>query len=221
MERGSIRTLRLARALLSLIMKVQPDDVVAMVIDDTIILRHSKKTPGYNTIRFDHAQKTNPQKYMLSQNWVTLGGSGRRVADSFSSGTHYRQSQQAEDRAGAGACAGTNLFASGASVVRFLVDACSAGTAIALQGNSGDRSSPNRHGIVFPAGGAESSWSGATTNLWKTAYAEGHHRLANGGADLEPLWQGAKDLAAFGDGASLLPQGKKGLRGVMRILRSG
>lgn len=81
LERGSVRTLRLARALFELVNKVLPSETLNLVIDDTLVPRHSNTAPG-SIIRHDHARKTNRPQYLLAQCWVTLGvsvlGSGGR-----------------------------------------------------------------------------------------------------------------------------------------------
>jgi DDE superfamily endonuclease len=71
-ERARIRTVELARALLSLLLKLLPGDILTLVIDDTLIPRSSKDAPGC-TIRHDHSRKTNRPEFLLSQCWVTLG----------------------------------------------------------------------------------------------------------------------------------------------------
>lgn len=71
-ERGSVRTLPLARALLGLVMRVLPGDVLTLVIDDTLVPRQSEAAPGC-AIRHDHSRKANRPQFLLSQCWVTLG----------------------------------------------------------------------------------------------------------------------------------------------------
>jgi len=79
-ERGSIRTLALAQATLLLAIKIQTDveepkgftKTVTLVIDDFIIMRQSEKAPA-SIIHYDHANRKNRPKYVLSQNWVVLG----------------------------------------------------------------------------------------------------------------------------------------------------
>lgn len=81
LERGSVRTLHLAQALFELINKTLPLEILNLVIDDTLIPRHSETAPG-SIIRHDHARKTNRPQYLQAQCWVTLGvsvqGSGGR-----------------------------------------------------------------------------------------------------------------------------------------------
>jgi hypothetical protein len=72
LERGHVRTLRLARSLFELVCNVLPMDIINLVIDDTLIPRQSVKAPGC-AIRHDHAKKNNRPQYLLSQCWVTLG----------------------------------------------------------------------------------------------------------------------------------------------------
>ena len=45
-ERGSVRTLRLARARFRLVLAVLPFDVLTLVIDDTLVPRSSESAPG-------------------------------------------------------------------------------------------------------------------------------------------------------------------------------
>ena len=72
LERGSVRTLRLARALFELVDHVLPTETRTLVIDDTLIPRDSILAPGC-AIRHDHSRKNNRPKFMLAQCWVTLG----------------------------------------------------------------------------------------------------------------------------------------------------
>lgn len=71
-ERGSIRSVPLARALLSLVQSVLPLQTLNLVIDDTLALRHSPTAPG-SAVRHDHAHKTNRPDFVQAQCWVTLG----------------------------------------------------------------------------------------------------------------------------------------------------
>lgn len=72
LERGSVRTLRLARALFGLVDSVLPEVILNLVIDDTLIPRQSETAPG-SAIRHDHAKKTNRPQFLQAQCWVTLG----------------------------------------------------------------------------------------------------------------------------------------------------
>jgi hypothetical protein len=71
-ERGSVRTVPLARALFTLVQSVLPAQTLSLVIDDTLVPRCSGSAPGC-AIRHDHSRKTNRPEYLLSQCWVTLG----------------------------------------------------------------------------------------------------------------------------------------------------
>jgi len=71
-ERGSIRSVPLARALLGLVQAVLPLLTLNLVIDDTLALRHSPTAPG-SAVRHDHARKTNRPDFVQAQCWVTLG----------------------------------------------------------------------------------------------------------------------------------------------------
>ena len=71
-ERGSIRSVPLARALFRLVLSVLPFDVITLVVDDTLVPRSSESAPGCAS-RHDHSHKTNRPQFLLSQCWVTLG----------------------------------------------------------------------------------------------------------------------------------------------------
>ena len=72
LERGSVRTLRLARTLFEVVNDALPMETLNLVIDDTLIPRQSEKAPG-SIIRHDHARKHNRPQFLLAQCWVTLG----------------------------------------------------------------------------------------------------------------------------------------------------
>ena len=72
LERGSVRTPRLARALFELVNDALPMETLNLVIDDTLIPRQSEKAPG-SIIRHCHARKHNRPQFLLAQCWVTLG----------------------------------------------------------------------------------------------------------------------------------------------------
>lgn len=71
-ERNQVPLLPLAQALLTLILKVLPQSVITLVIDDTLVMRKSLGAPG-SAIRHEHSRKTNRPKYVTAQCWVTLG----------------------------------------------------------------------------------------------------------------------------------------------------
>jgi hypothetical protein len=71
-ERGSVRTVRLARALFRLVLAVLPADVLTLVLDDTLVPRSSASAPGC-AYRHDHSRKTNRPPFLLAQCWVTVG----------------------------------------------------------------------------------------------------------------------------------------------------
>jgi hypothetical protein len=81
LERGSLRTLRIAQALFELVASVLPAAILNLVIDDTLVPRQSESAPG-SAMRHDHARKTNRPQFLQAQCWVTLGvsvlGSGGR-----------------------------------------------------------------------------------------------------------------------------------------------
>lgn len=72
LERGSVRTLRLARVLFEVVNDALPMETLNLVVDDTLIPRQSEKAPG-STIRHDHAKRNNRPQFLLAQCWVTLG----------------------------------------------------------------------------------------------------------------------------------------------------
>ncbi len=72
LERGSLRTVRLARRLFLLVLTVLPCDVLTLVIDDTLVPRSSEQAPGC-AYRHDHSRKINRPQFMRAQCWVTLG----------------------------------------------------------------------------------------------------------------------------------------------------
>lgn len=71
-ERGSVRSVPLARALLTLVQSVLPMQTLNLVVDDTLVLRHSSSAPG-SAVRHDHARKKNRPDFVQAQCWVTLG----------------------------------------------------------------------------------------------------------------------------------------------------
>ncbi|WP_010637808.1 transposase [Acidithiobacillus thiooxidans] len=72
LERESLRTQVLAIAQVRWLLSVLPPlPIVELIIDDTLVLRHSTKAPGA-TIHFDHSHKHNRPRYVLAQNWVGL-----------------------------------------------------------------------------------------------------------------------------------------------------
>jgi hypothetical protein len=72
LERGSLRTVRLARALLALVAAALPFDTLNLVLDDTLNLRGSKTAPGC-AWRHEHSRKTNCPEFVWAQCLVTLG----------------------------------------------------------------------------------------------------------------------------------------------------
>jgi hypothetical protein len=81
LERGSIRTVPLARALFHLVVSVLPFEVITLVIDDTLVPRSSRSAPGC-AARHDHSKKINRPQFLLSQCWVTIGVSVLGIAGS-------------------------------------------------------------------------------------------------------------------------------------------
>jgi hypothetical protein len=71
LERESLRSQVLAVAQLRWLLKILPPFRVDLIIDDSLVLRHSTKAPGA-AIRFDHSHKRNRPAFVLAQNWVAL-----------------------------------------------------------------------------------------------------------------------------------------------------
>nr|WP_292993567.1 transposase [Nitrosomonas sp.] len=72
LERGSVWTPRLARALFEVVNDALPMETFNLVIHNTLIPRQSGKAPG-SIIRHGHARKHNRPQFLLTQCWVTLG----------------------------------------------------------------------------------------------------------------------------------------------------
>ena len=72
LNKGKWSWLNLARQFVVLALKViGPQDVMYLVIDDTLTLRSSKKAPG-SQIHHQHGNKPNLAKYVRGQCWVSL-----------------------------------------------------------------------------------------------------------------------------------------------------
>lgn len=78
-ERGHVTVLPLAHALLALIVKVVPEQILTLVIDDTLVPRKSRAAPG-SAIRHDHSKKTNRPEFLTAQCWLTVGVSVRAAS---------------------------------------------------------------------------------------------------------------------------------------------
>jgi hypothetical protein len=72
LQRGRWSWLHLGRQLIRLIWRFCPDTWKFLVIDDSMILRLSKKAPG-SEVHFDHSHKGNRPNYVRGQCWVCLG----------------------------------------------------------------------------------------------------------------------------------------------------
>jgi hypothetical protein len=72
LQRGAIKTQALAAALFRLIQHRYPDQVLTLVLDDTLVPRQSVDAPGSAT-HFDHSYKPNRPRFMRGQIWVTIG----------------------------------------------------------------------------------------------------------------------------------------------------
>lgn len=84
LERGRWSWVAVARALCRILVADFTTPLWYLVIDDTLVLRVSKKAPGVGT-HFDHSQKPNRPSYIWGQGWVTLAAviRGRSVAASW------------------------------------------------------------------------------------------------------------------------------------------
>ena len=71
LQEGRWSWLALSRQFVRLIMKVVKQDVIHLVIDDTLTLRASKKAPG-SQIYHQHGNKPNLARYVRGQCWVSL-----------------------------------------------------------------------------------------------------------------------------------------------------
>ena len=72
LQRGSIKTQKLAVALFHLIQRQCAERVLTFVVDDTMVPRQSKSAPGAKK-QFDHSNKPNRPSFMQAQVWVTIG----------------------------------------------------------------------------------------------------------------------------------------------------
>ena len=70
-ERAHVSVTDLSARLLQLVQKVFPNELVNLIIDDTLVPRCAKKGPGIS-IKHDHSRKTNRPAFLNSQCWVTL-----------------------------------------------------------------------------------------------------------------------------------------------------
>ena len=77
LQKGHWSWLRLSRQFVRLILKVVKQEVIHLVIDDTLTLRASKKAPG-SQIHHQHGNKPNLAQYVRGQCWVSLAWVIRR-----------------------------------------------------------------------------------------------------------------------------------------------
>ena len=70
-ERAQIDIVALARRTVQLILRIFPQEIATLIIDDTLVPRGSTAAAG-SKIRFDHAQKPNRPRFIQCQCWVTL-----------------------------------------------------------------------------------------------------------------------------------------------------
>lgn len=78
LQKGKWSWLALARQYVRLVLATVTDDVVHLVIDDTLTLRASKKAPG-SQIHHQHGNKPNLAGFVRGQCWVTLAMITRRT----------------------------------------------------------------------------------------------------------------------------------------------
>ena len=71
LETGKWSWLRLGQRFTELVIKQNAEDIIHLVIDDTLTLRASKKAPACQ-IHHQHGNKPNLAKYVLGQCWVSL-----------------------------------------------------------------------------------------------------------------------------------------------------
>lgn len=70
-ERAHVSVADLSVRLLQLVQKVFPNELVNLVIDDTLVPRSAKAGPGIS-VKHDHARRANRPTFLNSQCWVTL-----------------------------------------------------------------------------------------------------------------------------------------------------
>lgn len=78
LQRGRWSWLGLARQFLRLALEVLNVDQIYLVIDDTLVLRSSKKAPA-SQIHHQHGNKPNLSQYVRGQCWVSLALIGQRL----------------------------------------------------------------------------------------------------------------------------------------------
>ena len=76
---GKWSWLALAKQFIRLVLDTLTDDIVYLVIDDTLTLRASKKAPG-SQIHHQHGNKPNLAPYVRGQCWVSLAAVWKRTA---------------------------------------------------------------------------------------------------------------------------------------------
>ncbi len=70
-ERAQVSVADLSLQLLQLTQRVFPNELVNLIIDDTLVPRCAKTGPGIS-IKHDHSRKANRPTFLNSQGWVTL-----------------------------------------------------------------------------------------------------------------------------------------------------
>lgn len=78
LQKGKWSWSGLARQFMRLVLRTLPTDVVHLVIDDTLVLRASKRAPG-SQIHHQHGNKPNLATFVQGQCWVSLSMIAQRV----------------------------------------------------------------------------------------------------------------------------------------------
>lgn len=213
LERGQVRTLRLAHSLFELVCKVLPMNIINLVIDDTLIPRQSLKAPG-SAIRHDHAKKNNRPQYLLSQCWVTLGISvlsrcGRKIVLPILSRSVPLTGNRNKLTIALALVRGIRSATD--KPIRILFDAWFMRARLVLpllsRGIRVIRSGTARHGALHAACAAGEARAGKAPEIRGEIDTRCDSGLADAGNQTGAVWQGTIDTDAFGDRSGTLSQG--------------
>lgn len=94
LEKGQWSYLKLMRQWTALYLKLFPDKRVYLAIDDSIVLRYSKKAP-MSKMHHQHGSKTNLAQYVRGQCWVALVAVVDRVGSNTALPLLFRLTPQA------------------------------------------------------------------------------------------------------------------------------
>ena len=94
LEKGQWSYLKLMKQWARLYLKLFPDKRVYLAIDDSIVLRHSKKAP-MSKIHHQHSSKPNLAQYVRGQCWVALAAVVDRVGSNTALPLLFRLTPQA------------------------------------------------------------------------------------------------------------------------------